>query len=295
MPVSFGSIEIANAFVGDKAVSAMYLGGTQVYSNEVWEEGTGDISLRIQTPDDATSLAFAFFDSVDVESDGYVSVDWGDGKRNTYKASTSVSPTHVYAKAGEYVVKMTGSKFTSVIGHFPLSSFFNPWVREILSFKLPGDSSDVYLDSTFYDCVNLIGSVPEWDEKIKSAFFVYGGCTGLTGTIPEWGANINGNGNYYNCTGLTGSIPEWGESITTAQFTYYGCTGLTGSIPAWGEKIRNAGHTYYGCTGLESCSDALLENPMPSTITDEHTNCVAGCVDAIRQHFTEAWGGTKTS
>lgn len=343
MPVNFGSLSVANAFVGDKAVSAMYLGGTQVYPNEVaWEEGTGDISLRIQTPDDATSLTFAFFNSVDVESDGYVSVDWGDGKRNTYKASTSVSPTHTYAEAGEYVVKMTGSKFTEIHGA-GAGLTYTDWVRKILSLKMPEDSTGVSLNHAFAYCTELTGNIPAWDEKITIAYatycdctgltgsipawgenitranHTYRGCTGLTGSIPEWGANITEAGYTYRdctgltgsvpawgenieaidcayrgCTGLTGSVPEWGAKVASAYGTYFRCTGLTGSIPAWGAKILSADSTYYYCTGLESCSDALLENPMPFLIMS-HSDCVTGCVDAIRQHFTEGWGGTKAA
>lgn len=246
MPVNFGSLSVANAFVGDKAVSAMYLGDTQVYPN--WDEGTGDVRVRVQTPDDATDLTLTFFRFVSTESDGFVVVDWGDGKRDRYTGAAEIKLTHTYTNAGEYIVKMTGSKFTEIRGVYYGGSYnVQPWLREILSLKMPEDSSGVNLNFSFCDCYNLTGSIPEWDEKITGAMGTYG----------------------------------W-------------CSGLTGSIPAWGANITDAEGTYWNCTGLESCSDALLENPMPSTIK-HYTNCVTGCVDAIRQHFTEDWGGTKTA
>lgn len=271
MALAFGEKIVSKVYFGEKVVSAIYLGTKKVFPDEEeYIPGTGDIRLRIETTTENQS--FPLFYQITTEEGGYVSVDWGDGNTETLTGKTMYQPTHTYAAAGEYVVKLTGSKFTEIDGTLyseELEEFRGP-LREILSLKMPTDSTNVSLRNTFRVCTNLTGSIPAWDDCITSAIDTY-----------------------YGCTGLTGNIPAWGVNITSALMTYNGCTGLTGDIPAWGAKITNAYRTYYNCSGLTGCSWELLQDPMPSWITN-YGGCVTGCVDAIRQHFTADWGGTKT-
>ena len=293
MALAFGEKAVSKAYFGEKAVSAIYLGTKKVFPEED-VPASGDIRLRIETTN--ANQSFPLFYRIMTEEGGYVSVDWGDGNTETLTGKTRYEPTHTYAEAGEYVVKLTGSKFTVVGGINDIIVYddFTNAVREILSLKMPTDSTSVALINAFCGCSNLTGSIPAWDDCITNAQNTYGGCWGLTGSIPAWGANItNAQNTYSSCRGLTGSIPAWGANITNAGATYSNCTGLTGNIPAWGTNITSARITYYGCTGLTGCSEELLRDPMPSRIT-QHDSCVTGCVDAIRQHFTEDWGGTKT-
>lgn len=269
MALAFGEKTVSKAYLGEKAVSAIYLGTKKVFPDEELP-GTGDIRLRIETT--RANQSFPLFYRIMTEEGGYVSVDWGDGNAETLTGKTAYSPKHTYAEAGEYVVKLTGSKFTSVEGSTDYYyDDFQGAIREILSLKMPADSTGVSLENTFYGCTNLTGSIPKWDDCITSAIATY-----------------------QNCTGLWGNIPAWGANITIAQSTYYGCPGLWGSIPAWGANITDATGTYNFCTGLTDCSEELIQDPMPSRITIHH-DCVTGCADAVRQHFTEDWGGTKTS
>ena len=284
--------------------------------NSKYRPGTGDIRLRIKAPADRP---FPLFHRIMVEGGGYISIDWGDGNKETRSDWNVYSPEHTYAKSGEYIVKLTGSRFKEVIG-FPVGdnkSLFQTGVREVLSLKMPTDSTSVSLRKVFYGCANLVGHIPEWDDCVVDVAYAYYGCKGLTGNIPEWGANIvdaestyencvrlsgnipewgakmvNAAYTYVGCDSLTGEIPEWGANITDAKFTYAGCSGLTGEIPAWGPKIKSVSLTYSNCSGLTGCSKELLQDPMPSRIT-KHDDCVYGCVDEIQQHFTKDWGGTK--
>ena len=294
MALAFGEKTVSKAYLGEKAVSAIYLGTKKVFPDEELP-ASGDIRLRIETT--SANQTFPLFYRIMTEEGGYVSIDWGDGNKETFSGETAYSPKHTYAEAGEYVVKLTGSKFTVVrgINDHVVYKDFKDAVREILSLKMPTDSTGVHLYNTFFYCPNLTGSIPAWDNCITNAQYTYQGCTGLTGSIPEWGANItDASGTYWLCRGLTGSIPEWGANITNAYATYSDCTGLMGSIPEWGANITNAGSTYRNCASLTACSEELLQDPMPSRITS-HDRCVEGCADAIRQHFTSDWGGTKAS
>ena len=317
MALAFGEKTVSKAYFGTKVVSAIYLGTKKVFPDEE-VPGTGDIRLRIKTT--TANQSFPLFHQITTEEGGFVTVDWGDGNKETFTGKTTYTPKHVYAKAGEYIVKLTGSKFTKIEGlnNSGYNDFQNA-VKEILSLKMPTDSTSVSLRRAFFGCTGLTGNIPGWDDCITNAEYTFGSCTGLTGNIPEWGVNIldagqtyynciglTGNipewgtkikdsiGTYYGCSGLTGSIPKWGANIWSAMLTYMDCTGLTGNIPEWGANITDASYTYFGCTGLTDCSKELLQDPMPSRITS-HGNCVFGCANAVRQHFAPDWGGTKTS
>ena len=260
MALAFGEKTVSKAYLGEKAVSAIYLGTKKVFPDEELP-ASGDIRLRIETT--SANQTFPLFYRIMTEEGGYVSIDWGDGNKETFTGETAYSPEHTYATAGEYVVKLTGSKFTGVGGiNSSIYDAFRDAVREILSLKMPTDSAGVSLSNAFRDCTNLTGSIPAWDDCITNAQSTYRGCSGLTGNIPAWGANI-----------------------TDATGTYFSCSGLTGNIPAWGANITDATNTYYGCRGLTGCSAELLQDPTPSRIP-HHNGCVTGCADAVRQHFT---------
>ena len=210
--------------------------------------GTGDIRLRIEMAN--ANRSFRLFYQIKTEEGGYIIVDWGDGSVEILTGKTTYLPEHTYTTAGEYIVKLTGSKFIGVHGFPTFDSIFQVTVKEILSLKMPTDSTNVSLRYAFNGCC-LTGNIPAWDDCIVNAYSTYRGCAGLTGNIPKWGPNILDAGyTYHNCSGLTGNIPEWGSKITKADSTYYDCTGLTGNIPKWSPNITKADNTYYGCTGL---------------------------------------------
>lgn len=110
-------------------------------------------------------------------------------------------------------------------------------------------------------------------------------------TLPGGGSV---EGLFYQCSNLSGNVIPWDDKIGIVSGTYMECTSLSGSIPPWGINIVKAESTYRDCSSLTACSDELLLDPMPERFV-EHDTCVTGCVDNIRKHFTEAWGGTKNS
>lgn len=293
MALAFGEKTVSKAYFGEKAVSAIYLGTKKVFPDEEEAPATGDIRLRIETT--RANQSFPLFHQITTEEGGYVSVDWGDGNTETLTGETAYSPVHTYATAGEYVVKLTGSKFTGVEG-IDSSSYgdFRDALRRILSLKMPTDSVGVSLAYAFCRCGNLKGDIPAWDDCITNADHTYEE-SDVGGNIPEWGVNIRSADHTYSaCTLLVGLVPEWGANITNADSTYQHCDGLMGDIPEWGANIMSARYTYCYCTGFTGGSWGLRVDPMPSRIL-YHNDCVTGCADAVRQHFTKDWGGTKTS
>ena len=185
------------------------------------------------------------------------------------------------------------------------------------------------LACVYAGCSGLTGEIPPWPRWCAGVSMTYAGCSGLTGPIPAWplyplttgDACIvlsTAYGTFWHCSGLTGPIPEWPAasssstvvnvsypSSSTAGYDYLGmfagCSGLTGKIPKWtgstagpSWQFRGVAGLYAGCTGLEGIwdEDAADAEVMPSSAT-KHTDCVKGASEAVRRHFTTAWGGTK--
>lgn len=158
-------------------------------------------------------------------------IDWGDGTREEIK---SPKPTHTYAKAGVYDIKITGT-----IGYWNFDSITTSkdYITGIKQWGVLDNPS-----FSFYNCKKLVGSIPEphWlsFRNIKKFDRIFSSCSGLTGEIPAaLFANCSSVTSFAQtfsgCSGLTGSIPATlfanCPSVTIFSSTFSGCSGLTGS------------------------------------------------------------------
>jgi hypothetical protein len=198
-------------------------------------------------------------------------IDWGDGNSETF--TTTGQKTKVYAAAGTYTVKISGS-FASG-GNIRLGSNGDNRARLKATRAVPRIPGLASFRETFLNCTGLTGSIPtdlfRYNTLVSTNGFQYtfSGCSGLTGSIPadlfRYNTLVSTSGfqsTFQNCTGLTGSIPaslfQYNTLVSTYGFyaTFYGCTGLTGSIPAdlfrYNTLASSNGFyaTFFGCTGL---------------------------------------------
>lgn len=219
--------------------------------NEDWgglSSHSGNIEIVLKIPSNNYKITIP---EISLRQDGYADIVWGDG--SSERVDSTKYPVHIYASAGTYTLKITGSDISG-FGETALLDSLDPWkecVIAVNSLKFPSNSSNVNVSGLFLLCENLEGSIPEWDNSITSATETYCYCSKLVGPIPPWTQNIVvANGTYRLCRNLEGSIPEWGGNIEDARFTYASCEKLTGPIPAWGPKINDTTSTYYECFGL---------------------------------------------
>ncbi len=232
------------------------------------------------TTPDTTSFSFT------ISASGVFHIDWGDGTRESYrKTNTStITYSHEYATAGEYVIKIggyrTGGNSISFTNNKNLGKIKGSLGAIFSTIKKSnGTVSNPSFQNLFSGCTNLTGEIPAelfdgvYGQPVNYMFTgIFAGCVSLTGVIPEnlfagvAGAPIHAvfNSVFQNCYGLTGEIPEdlfAGISGAPAygmyDNTFKGCTGLTGNIP---EKLfagisgapayRMYANTFEGCTGL---------------------------------------------
>ena len=90
-----GANEVSKVYLGANAVSKIYLG-----ANEVWSGVAPELILQMQTTTAAETITLPMTGAVNVD------IDWGDG---TTESVTTNSPSHTFATAGTYDIKVTGS------------------------------------------------------------------------------------------------------------------------------------------------------------------------------------------
>lgn len=189
-------------------------------------------------------------------------IDYGDG---TKQSVASQNPTHTYAKAGTYTMRISGN-CTKIESNADMKKYitklenwgclnttvykFNGCTKMAGTIPTPHAKSFVNLtsvDSLFKDCSSLTGNIPsdlfKYCTGMTTFSNTFDGCSGLT-SIPE--------SLFANCTG-----------VTSFDYTFNGCKGLT-SIPAGLFKnstgVTRFKSTFDECSGLTSIPAGLFEN-----------------------------------
>lgn len=214
-------------------------------------------------------------------------VDWGDGT-DPQKVTTAY-PSHTYAEAGTYDVKISGSVPTinaNNTTNFPVGQRNN-----IVAVKQWGQLQNLTsMQAAFYQCTKLT-SIPA----------VTGDAFPLVSTFMH---------TFYQCA-LLASIPEdlfaSATGATSFQYTFSGCKALT-TIPAKlfvnNTKVTTFQQTFYQCTAIESIPtglfDAVTEGPTLTfaSVFDGCTNITAipaGLFDknVNATTFSSAFANTK--
>lgn len=136
--------------------------------------------------------------------------------------------------------------------------------------KIPSPSKNSFAKITynwqgiFNGCKNIEGPIPSdffancTPDTVNSAFFC---CENLTGSIPENLFKYNTKvktfcGAFFGCENLTGNIPENlfvnNTDATDFSHTFRDCSNLTGTPPPLWERqnITNSGYCFIGCNLL---------------------------------------------
>ena len=229
-------------------------------STEEWI-GDGNTHIWITLGEGRTSPMLGCYHN------GTVTVDWGDGTTpDTLTATTSAlslrwTPTHNYAKAGDYIITLTAdgeiefcgmtskNNYAYILRHSERADAINVVYANAVKKVELGDSVTKIGDNAFRNCfalsaVNIPGSV----TSIGNDAFTY--CTSLSSVnIPDSVTSI-GDGAFYYCSALSSvNIPDGVTSISNSAF--YHCTALPSvNIPDSVTSIGN--NAFYYCSALAS-------------------------------------------
>ena len=157
------------------------------------------VALQVEPPPDPnafittwnmTSGAFTLLTQTGTYN---ATIDWGDGTSSTH---TTGSPTHTYASAGQYQIKITGQYNGLRIDGDTTQR------NKLIAVNAWGNVGFTSFERAFYSCSNLV-SLPVGSitgaENVMSFYYCFYNCTSLT-AIP--------NGLFDYCVNVT---------------TFYGC------------------------------------------------------------------------
>lgn len=258
---------------------------------------------------------------------GTVTVDWGDGTEPDVLTGTNVkttvwTPNHAYAKAGDYVIRLTvdgemafngstsGSNLHACILRYASggdtrnrvyqnslkrleigndvtsirsSAFYNCYSLESVTVT---KGVMVIGDNTFYNCYSL-ASVTIPDGVTDLVNYALDTCHSLTTVmLPESMTSI-GNSTFSNCSHLTSvTLPESVTSIGTNAF--YECHSLTSvTIP---EKVATVSTSAFGnCYGMAYCDFTACTAVPTLKSTSAFTNIPADCEIRVPAALYDEW------
>ncbi len=218
--------------------------------------------------------------------DASMKIDWGDGTTSTYTSANAVEnscPTHEYASAGEYTIKMESDDFnrlhlwTSLYGEegdptlyrATLKSIDKPlpqiagvhglWYNEDTEEEVPGD-----IDNSFYSCFSectSLQSIPSGLFDSNTAVTDFSGC-------------------FYNCQSLQfipSGLFDSNTAVTSFISCFYYCTSLQ-SIPSGlfdsNTAVTSFGWCFTNCSSLQSIPSGLFDK---NTAVTDFSACFQNC------------------
>ena len=188
-------------------------------------------------------------------------IDWGDGSGE--QALTTLTPTHTYAKAGRYVVKVKGVTGIARQNSVPYSQYANTLKYAELNTDV--DSTVAY---TFYMCNGIKKiSLSTALTLINSNMFQYASQL-LSINIPTGVTAING-GAFTNCLSLESVIlPNTVDTLGGNVFN--NCLTLPAiTLPS---AVTNIGSsTFNGCVSL---SEIHMQATVPPTLGNNVFNAL---------------------
>ena len=184
---------------------------------------------------------------INIPSDGYNyihniyngfvgTIDWGDGKVIDYSYTTN-RISHVYTKAGNYIVKAEG-KINSIFSS-------SDCTRRITKLINIGKDCGVTSLSQSFSEQNLLSEIKieSFNESIQSFWYSFSECTSLT-SIPA-------------------NLFKYNTEVKSFEATFEGCSKLQ-AIPEGlfdnNTKVTNFYLTFKGCESLQTIPEGLFDN-----------------------------------
>lgn len=262
----------------------------------------GKTRLYIDMPKDSADVTFRFWQSV---GNGVI-LDWGDGT-NTLQGATAgnISFTHVYTKAGRYIITITSVSGQFRLGDGSAQGCFLVGGQRHLALKKAefGSGWTGFSYNEFHNSSIETVTVPK-DAEMGPSVFPYSMIRFLV--VPKT-KNIKANmfqatramvgcatspacftATYCFANGTALDVPNIPEGTTTIANSYcreiYGMQEVT--IPASVTKIESA--AFYACIRL-ACVKLLSPTPPTLEAANAFTGYNAACVFEIPKGSLEAY------
>ena len=236
-------------------------GGNTGGGGEEWFND-GNTHIWITLPEGRTSPMLG------VCPNGTVTVDWGDGTepdvlKGTTTIGTKWTPSHEYAKPGDYIITLTTDGNIGLIGdsisgskilrHDSTDDSRRYAYQTAIKRVELGSHVTTISSSAFNRCYALASvMIPNGVESISSSAFTQ--CYALASVMIPNGVKFIDNGVFYDCYSLSSvSIPDGVTTLSANLF--YDCYSLSSVVIPNSVTSIGSG-AFSNCRGLRYCSFA---------------------------------------
>lgn len=180
-------------------------------------------------------------------------IDWGDGSGE--QALDTLTPTHTYAKAGKYVVKVKG--VTGLARQHPGNIPYTPYIYTLTNVELASEVTTCW-EGVFYGCMGLKNAVAYGDLQ-STSLFVFTYCASLRNVDFSNVTNIVGSA-FYRCLSLENV--KISKAVTIGNSAFNMCLCLRSiTLPPTLTSIGNTAFQY-----SQSLTEVHVQATTPPTL-----------------------------
>ncbi len=156
-------------------------------------------------------------------------VDWGDGNTSRHEGDAS----HVYPKAGEYQVSITGI--------FPRIYFWkskNSDQKKIIAIDQWGAIQWESMDFAFYRCSNLAGQATDTPDlsRVRDMVCMFEGATAFNQNVTNWDVRnvVDMRGMFEGAAAFNQDLSRWDVGgVQNMGWMFYGATAFNQNLRNW--------------------------------------------------------------
>lgn len=234
---------------------------------------------------------------------GTVTVDWGDGTEPDILTGTSVTavqwtPTHNYAKPGNYIISLTvdgsmgfygdvgNNGYAGILRHSSARDARNKVYHNVVKKIECGNGTDISGSYLFYNS-NSIQKIKISPDSTMIGNVAFSNCYSLTDvTIPE-GITVIGDSAFANCYTLASVImPDSVTAIGNSAFQY--CHSLVSvKIPS---GVKTIGSRIFNSNFGVRCYDFTKHTTVPTlSATDAFGGIATDCEIRVPAALYDEW------
>ncbi|HHX36316.1 MAG TPA: DUF285 domain-containing protein, partial [Gammaproteobacteria bacterium] len=169
------------------------------------------------------TITLPLFGTVDV------TVDWGDGKTNTY--TTAGNYEHIYVKEDVYNVSITGN-----LTQFGKGYTITPNIEKLIAVTSFGKIGLTSLVGAFYKAVNLTQVPTTLPSTVTNTVSLFGGATNFNQDISNWDVSkvTNMRSMFAEASAFNQNIGSWNVSnVTDMESMFFRATAFNQDIGNW--------------------------------------------------------------